>query len=107
MDIKQLCKYFDRKEITNRKAIKKIRDNGFGQYKFLINNKVVISSKGVEWLCKNIFKQKYLKLLEKYKMKLTELYIKAGYLYDNFFIEIRNFLKYYKNIDFHMKDSIY
>ena len=85
MDIKQLCKYFDRKEITIRKAIKKICDNGFEKYKFLIKNKVVISSKGVEWLCKNVFKKKYLKLLEKYKMELTELYIEKGYIYDEFF----------------------
>ena len=85
MDIKQLCKYFDKKEITIRKAIKKMYDSGFENNKFLINNKVVISSKGVEWLCKNVFKQKYLELLEKYKMELTELYIKEGYIYDEFF----------------------
>ncbi len=60
-------------------------DNGFEQYKFLVNGKVVISSKGVEWICKNVFKQKYLELLEKYKMELTEKYIKAGYPYDHFF----------------------
>ena len=85
MDIKQLCKYFDKKEITIRKAIKKMYDSGFENNKFLINNKVVISSKGVEWLCKNVFKKKYLELLEKYKMKLTELYIEKGYIYDEFF----------------------
>lgn len=85
MDIKQLCKYFDRKEITIRKAIKKMRDNGLEKYKFLINNKVVISSNGIEWLCKNVFKQKYLELLEKYKMELTELYVEKGYIYDEFF----------------------
>mgnify|MGYP001851756736 FL=1 len=85
MDIKQLCKYFDRKEITIRKAIKKMCDSGFGEYKFLINGKVVISSEGIEWLCKNVFKQKYLELLEKYKMELTELYIERGYIYDKFF----------------------
>ena len=82
MDIKQLCKYFNRKDITIRKAIKEMCDNGLEGYKFLINNKVVISKKGVEWICKNVFKQKYLELLEKYKMELTELYIKAGYPYD-------------------------
>ncbi len=61
-------------------------DNGFEEYKFLVDGKVVISSKGVEWICKNVFfKQKYLKLLEKYKMELTEKYIKAGYPYDIFF----------------------
>ena len=85
MDIKQLCNYFDRKEITIRKAIKKMCDSGFEQYKFLINGKVVISSKGIEWLCKNVFKRKYLELLEKYKMELTELYIERGYIYDEFF----------------------
>ena len=85
MDVKQLCKYFDRKEITIRKAIKKMCNNGFGEYKFLINNKVVISCKGVEWLCKNVFKKKYLELLEEYKMELTEKYIEAGYPYDHFF----------------------
>ena len=37
------------------------------QYKFLVDVKVVISSKGVEWICKNVFKQKYLELLEKKK----------------------------------------
>lgn len=55
------------------------------QYKFLVDGKVVISSKGVEWICKNVFKQKYLELLEKKKMELTEKYIKAGYIYDHFF----------------------
>ncbi len=85
MKIKQICGYFKRKDITVRKAIKKMCDSGLGEYKFLIANKVVISKKGVEWICKNVFKQKYLELLEKYKMELTELYIEAGYPYDNFF----------------------
>ena len=85
MDIKQLENYFNRAESSIRKAIKKMCDNGFEQYKFLVNGKVVISSKGVEWICKNVLKQKYLELLEKYKMELTELYIKAGYPYDHFF----------------------
>ena len=85
MNIKQLCKYFNRKDITIRKAIKKMCYCGLREYKFLINNKVVISKEGVEWICKNVFKQKYLELLEKYKMQLTEKYIKAGYIYDNFF----------------------
>lgn len=85
MDIKQLCKYFDRKEITIRKSIKKMCDNGLEKYKFLIDGKVLISSKGVEWLSKNVFKKKYLELLEEYKMELTEKYIEAGYPYDHFF----------------------
>ena len=78
MDIKQLERYFNRAESSIRKAIKKMCDNGFSNYKYLDNNKVIISRKGVEWICKNVFKQKYLELLEKYKMELTELYIKAS-----------------------------
>ena len=85
MDIKQLEKYFNRAEYSIRKAIKKMCDKGFSNYKYLDNNKVIISRKGVEWICKNVFKQKYLELLEKYKMELTELYIKEGYPYDHFF----------------------
>ena len=85
MDIKQLCRYFNREDITVRKAIKKMCNNGLGEYKFLDDNKVVISKDGVEWICKNAFKHKYLELLEKYKMELTEKYIEAGYPYDNFF----------------------
>lgn len=85
MDIKQLCKYFNREEITIRKAINKMCDSGLSEYKSYIDGKVVISCKGVEWICKNVFKQKYLELLEKKKMELTEKYIKAGYIYDHFF----------------------
>lgn len=85
MDIKQLCKYFNREEITIRKAIRKMCDSGLEKYKSYIDGKVFISCKGVEWICKNVFKQKYLELLEKYKMELTELYIKSGYPYDHFF----------------------
>ena len=84
MDIKQLEKYFDKTDSSIRKAIKEMCDSGFEEYKFLVNNKVIISKEGVEWICKNVFKQKYLELLENYKMKLTELYIKAGYPYHNF-----------------------
>ena len=85
MDIKQLCKYFNREDVTIRKAIKKMCDSGLSEYKSFIDGKVFISCKGVEWICKKVFKQKYLELLEKYKMELTELYIKSGYPYDHFF----------------------
>ena len=60
-------------------------DSGFENYKYSINNKVVVASRGVEWICKNVFKQKYLELLENYKTELTEKYIEAGYPYHNFF----------------------
>lgn len=60
-------------------------DSDLDNYKYLIGDKVVVSKNGIEWICKNVFKQKYLELLEKKKMELTEKYIKAGYIYDHFF----------------------
>lgn len=48
------------------------------------NDKLIVSKQGIEWLCKNCFKQKYLELLEIYKMELTEKYIESGYVYDYF-----------------------
>lgn len=85
MDIEQLEKYLKKKESSIRKSIKKMCDTGFEKYRLYVNGKVVISSNGVEWICKNIFKEKYLQLLEEYKMELTELYIESGYPYDEFF----------------------
>ncbi len=63
MEIKQLCKYFNREDITVRKAIKEMCDSGLEEYKFLVDNKVVISKEGVEWICKNVVKHKYLELM--------------------------------------------
>ena len=84
MNIEQMKEYFNRTESSVRKAIKKMGDSGLDNYKYLIGNKVVVSKNGIEWICKNVFKQKYLELLEKYKMELTEKYIRAGYIYDHF-----------------------
>ena len=84
MNIEQMKEYFNRTESSVRKAIKKMGDSGLDNYKYLICNKVVVSKNGIEWICKNVFKQKYLELLEKYKMELTEKYIRAGYIYDHF-----------------------
>ena len=79
----ELIDYFDRSEITIKKAISKmIKYNK--DYMFIRENKYFVTNEGIEWLCKNIFKQKYLEILEKYKMELTELYIKTGYPYDLF-----------------------
>lgn len=84
MKIQELVNYFNKKYETIEKAICKmikIHSN----YRYVVNNEFVITKEGVEWLCKNCFKQKYLELLESYKMDLTEKFIKAGYIYDNFF----------------------
>lgn len=80
----KLESYFNRSKSTIKRAIlKMIKENS--NYRYIENNEFVISKEGIEWLSKNCFKQKYLELLEQYKMELTEQYIKAGYIYDNFF----------------------
>ena len=82
--IQELVNYFNKKYETIEKAIWKMikvhRD-----YRYIENDNYIITKKGIEWLCKNCFKQKYLDILERYKMDLTEKFIKAGYIYDNFF----------------------
>lgn len=85
MTIKQLEEYFNRSNSSIKKTIRRMCDNGFSNYKYFDNNKVIISSEGVEWISKNVFKKKYLELLEKYKMELTDIYIKEGYIYDEYF----------------------
>ncbi len=85
MSIKKLEKYFNRKESIIRKAISKMCKAGIENYKSYVDGKLIISQEGVKWLCKNIFKRKYVELVEKYKMELTETYIDRGYPYDQFF----------------------
>lgn len=82
--VKELEAYFNRAKPTIKRAIyRMLKVNK--DYRYVINNEFIIKKAGIEWLCKNCFKQKYLKLLEEYKMELTEEYIKVGYIYDNFF----------------------
>lgn len=82
--IQELVNYFNKKYETIEKAIWKMI-KVHSNYRYAENDNFVITKEGIEWLCKNCFKQKYLELLESYKMDLTEKYIKAGYIYDNFF----------------------
>jgi len=84
MKIQDLVIYFNKKYETIEKAIWKMI-KVHSNYRYVVNNEFVITKEGIEWLCKNCFKQKYLELLENYKMDLTEKFIKAGYIYDNFF----------------------
>lgn len=85
MYMSDLEKYFNRKYRTIEKAVIKMLKATDKNNRFKENGKYVISKEGIEWLCKNCFKQKYLEILEKYKMELTEVYIQSGKIYDNFF----------------------
>jgi len=80
----ELVTYFNLSSWTIEDAIRKMIIHN-SQYCYEYSGELIISKQGIEWLCKNCFKRKYLEILEKYKMELTEKYIEAGYHYDNFF----------------------
>lgn len=84
MKMQEIVIYFNKKYETIEKAIWKMI-KVHSNYRYVVNNEYVITKEGIEWLCKNCFKQKYLEVLESYKMNLTEEFIRAGYIYDNFF----------------------
>lgn len=77
----ELASFFNRKERTIQKALKNI-EKRYNKNFIIKRNVDYVSSDGIEILCKKYFKQKYLQILEEYKMELTELYIKADYPYD-------------------------
>lgn len=81
----KLENFFNRKIYTIKRAIRNMEDKYKISLVFKEDNKEYLFGKGVELLCKECFKQKYLEILEKYKMELTEKYIAAGFPYDNFF----------------------
>lgn len=84
MYISELANYFNRCPGTIYNSLSKMYKANNETYKYTKGNKYVISKLGIEWLCKNCFKHKYLELLETYKMELTEKYMEAGHPYDNF-----------------------
>lgn len=81
----QLEIFLNRKLYTIKRAIRTLENKYSINLRFKKDNRVYVYSKGIELLCKDCFKQKYLEILENYKMELTEKYIAAGYPYDNFF----------------------
>lgn len=81
----QLENFFNRNIHTINKVINILQKKYNKSFKIKKNDEIYITSEGIEILCKDHFKRKYLQLLEKYKMELTERYIEAGYPYDNFF----------------------
>ena len=85
MSMDELVSFFKRKYRTIEKAVIKMLRVAGENYRYKKDGKFIISKEGIEWLCKNCFKQKYLEILEQYKMELTEIYIANGYIYDNFF----------------------
>ena len=81
----QVENFFNRKLYTIKRAIRFLENKYSINLRYKKDNRMYVYSKGIELLCKECFKQKYLVILENYKMELTEKYIAAGYPYDNFF----------------------
>ena len=81
----QVENFFNRKLYTIKRAIRFLENKYSINLRYKKDNRMYVYSKGIELLCKECFKQKYLDILENYKMELTEKYIAAGYPYDNFF----------------------
>lgn len=84
MNLEELTKYFNRDIATIKRCVNKMLKFNNKDFIFFKNNTWYVIDKGIEWICKNVFKQKYLALLEEYKMELTEQYIEKGYPYDHF-----------------------
>ncbi len=81
LSIEYLPIYFKRSKYTINKVINSIES----KYMYDKENTKFIYKEGIEYICKKYFKFKYLEILEKYKMELTDVYIEKGYIFDNYF----------------------
>jgi len=82
LEVYSLQNYFNRVKGTIKNNIIKMNKITKCSYIYYENEKQIISKEGIEWLCKNCFKQKYLELLEQYKTELTNIYIERGFPYN-------------------------
>ena len=82
LEVYSLPSYFNKVKGTIKNNIIKMNKLTKSSYIYYENERQMISKEGVEWLCKNCFKQKYLELLEQYKTELTNIYIERGFPYN-------------------------
>lgn len=85
MSKKELAKFFKRDVSTIKKAITEMEQQTNFKNRNYHNGILYIGEDQILWLLKNRFKRTYIKLLEKYKMELTEIYKANGGFYDNYF----------------------
>lgn len=81
----QLCKYFDKSISTIENALRKCETHTSSKNRHYKNGKLQIEKDAIIWLIKNQFKDKYIEILEAYKMELTEIFKANGGYYDNYF----------------------
>lgn len=85
MNKKELADYFKKSIRTIENGIREyeaVKTKNIRHYK---EDKLEINEAVIEWLLKNRFKNKYISLLENYKMQLTEIFKANGGYYDNYF----------------------
>lgn len=85
MSKKELAKYFNRSIRTIENGIREYESTQMKNIRNYKEDKLEINEATIEWLLKNKFKDKYIKLLEDYKMTLTEIFKINGGYYDNYF----------------------
>lgn len=85
MSKKELAKYFNRSIRTIENGIREYESTQRKNIRNYKEDKLEINEAAIEWLLKNKFKDKYVKLLEDYKMTLTEVFKANGGYYDNYF----------------------
>lgn len=85
MSKKQLALYFNKALITIENGIREYEKIHLSRCRKYEDGKLIISENVVKWLIENKFKNKYLEILEEYKMQLTEIFKAHGGYYDNYF----------------------
>lgn len=84
MTKKELSIYLNKSVITIENGLRDYEKATGENIRKYEDGELKISESAIEWLIKNKYKNKYLQLLEDYKMQLTEIYKKNGGYYDNF-----------------------
>lgn len=87
MNVSQTSLFFNKSNSTIKKTLIEYEKNISTEYKRQYNKDglLILDEEILKWMIEEKFKQKYLELLERYKMQLTEIFKNNGGLYDNYF----------------------
>lgn len=72
MNVKELTIYFKKSSRSIYSAIRKLKNKNPGTVS-LVAKKTVVSAEGVKWIEQNVYKEKYIENLYKYKRLLQEI----------------------------------
>ncbi len=87
MNVNETSHFFNKSNSTIKKTLIEYEKNISTEYKRQYNKDglLILDEEILKWMIEEKFKQKYLELLERYKMQLTEIFKNNGGLYDNYF----------------------